>query len=68
MENEYLVVHDNGRGLTEKKFEKIISSEPKEGKEDGLGLNICMAILNEHKFELSCKKSDMGTKMKIKLK
>jgi len=68
MEDNYLIVQDNGRGLTEKKFEKIISSKPKEGKEDGLGLNICMAILVEHGFELSCKKSDVGTKMKIKLK
>ena len=68
MDGDYLVVHDNGRGMTEKKFEKVLSSEPEEGKEEGLGLNICMAILKEHKFDLSCKKADMGTKMRIKLK
>ncbi len=40
------------------------------GKEGGtgLGLNICIAILNEHGFKITCEKNDIGTKMKIKLK
>ena len=38
-----------------------------EGEESGLGLNICVAILKEHGFELICEKIETGTKMKIKL-
>ena len=68
MEGDYLIVKDNGRGLSEKKFEKIITSKPKEGKEEGLGLNICLAILSEHGFNLSCQKEKIGTKMRVKLK
>ena len=33
----------------------------------GLGLNICVAILNEHKFTTSCEKNNIGTKFKIRL-
>ncbi len=36
--------------------------------EKGLGLNICVAILEEHGFKLSCERSSIGTKMKIKIK
>jgi len=31
-------------------------------------LNICVAILEEHGFKLTCEKIDEGTKMKIKIK
>lgn len=67
-ENEYLVVEDNGVGLSESKFKKILSSySVNEEDESGLGLNICVAILKEHGFDLICEKIDTGTKMKIKL-
>jgi K+-sensing histidine kinase KdpD len=43
----------------------------KEGQQEsgtGLGLNICIAILEEHGFSITCKKlSEGGTQMKIKL-
>ena len=63
-EGEFIVVEDNGRGLDSKEFEKI-----KENKnEQGLGLNICIAILEEHGFSISCEKlSEGGTQMKIKI-
>jgi len=71
-DEETLVVQDNGRGLTQEQFEEY--SKPytrnKNQKEPGtgLGLNICIAILKEHKFDIICEKNEIGTKMKIKIK
>lgn len=68
MEGDLLVIEDNGVGLTQNKLNKILSSYSVEKEsESGLGLNICVAILKEHGYELSCEKIDNGTKMKIKL-
>lgn len=70
-EKNIIIIQDNGRGMTQKEFEKL--SEPYTRKEDqkesgsGLGLNICIAILTEHGFTVSCEKNKIGTKMKIKL-
>lgn len=67
-----LVIQDNGRGMTAEEFVKY--SEPYSRKENqketgsGLGLNICNAILNEHDFAISCEKTEIGTKIKIKIK
>ena len=73
MEDEdYLVIQDNGRGITQEEFE--IYSQPYVRKKDqketgsGLGLNISVAILDEHGFSISCQKNDIGTKLKIKVK
>ena len=72
MEENSLVVEDNGRGFSQKQFEKQLKkySAKNESSEDekGLGLNICSAILEEHGFKLTCEKIDTGTKMKIKIK
>ena len=71
-DEDYIIIQDNGRGMTQKEFENF--SQPyirKEGQAEsgsGLGLNICVAILQEHKFEVSCEKNNIGTKMKIKIK
>jgi PAS domain S-box-containing protein len=71
-DDETLVVEDNGRGLTQDQFEEY--SKPynrnKNQKEPGtgLGLNICIAILKEHGFEIFSEKIVNGTKIKIKLK
>ena len=71
-EEEYLIVEDNGRGFSQKQFEKHLTKYSKKadvtGDEKGLGLNICVAILEEHGFKLTCEKIDTGTKMKIKIK
>jgi len=66
-----LVIQDNGRGITQEDFDHL--SKPytrKVGQKEagtGLGLNICVAILEEHGFHISCEKNDIGTKMKIKI-
>ena len=71
-EEEYLIVEDNGRGFSQKQFEKHLTKYSKKadvtGDEKGLGLNICVAILEEHGFKLSCEKIESGTRMKIKIK
>ena len=71
MENDYLVVEDNGRGMDCKEFEYL--SKPytrKEGQKEsgtGLGLNICVEILKIHGFTVGCEQIDLGTKIKIKI-
>ena len=65
------VIQDNGRGMTQKEFEDL--SKPytrKEGQKEkgtGLGLNICVAILKEHGFEITSEKNEIGTKINIKI-
>lgn len=67
-----LAIQDNGRGITQEDFEHL--SKPytrKDGQKEagtGLGLNICVAILEEHGFDISCEKNNIGTKMMIKIK
>jgi PAS domain S-box-containing protein len=71
VEGKNLIIQDNGRGMSQEDFEYL--SQPYTRKKDqkesgtGLGLNICTAILNEHKFDVSCEKNKIGTKMKIKI-
>ena len=71
-EEEYLIIEDYGRGFSQKDFDKHLKKYSKKadvtGDEKGLGLNICVAILEEHGFKLTCEKIDTGTKMKIKIK
>ena len=65
MENDItLVIQDNGKGMSKKEFNKFL----KPHESDGLGLNICVAILKEHGFSVDCEKIETGTKIKIKLK
>ena len=71
MESDYLVVEDNGRGLSQKQFEQIIKpkrNDAEDKEETGLGLSISNVIFKEHGFEMSCETNDIGTKIKIKLK
>ena len=71
--NNILYIEDNGRGLSSEDFKEL--AEPytrKEGQSEdgtGLGLNICIAILEEHGYSIECDKlPEIGTQMKIKLK
>lgn len=70
---EYLVVKDNGIGMTQDEFEKL--SLPFVRKEDnfetgsGLGLNIALAILKEHNCEVKVlESSSEGTSIGIYIK
>lgn len=71
MEGDYLIVRDNGRGMSKQEFEEYSKPYTRKGgnKESGsgLGLNICIAIMNEHGFLVSCEKIKNGTKIKILL-
>jgi PAS domain S-box-containing protein len=69
-----LFIEDNGRGLSQKDFEKLMRpyTRKKNQKESGsgLGLNICVEILKQHEFEVSCEKLPQpysGTRFKINL-
>ena len=71
--DDTIFVEDNGRGLSQSDFDHL--SKPytrKEGQKEsgtGLGLNICIAILEEHGFTIACDKlPTIGTQIKIKLK
>ena len=70
-EGDCLIVEDNGRGFSQKQFDKHLKkyASKKEHSEDekGLGLNICVAILEEHGFKITCDEIKTGTKMKIKI-
>ena len=71
-DEDSIYIQDNGRGITQEDFNYL--SKPytrKEGQKEsgsGLGLNICVAILEEHGFNITCEKNEIGTKMKIKYK
>jgi len=73
MENDStLVVQDNGRGMTQQEFVELAKpyTRKKDQKESGsgLGLNICIAILKEHGFNITAEKINPGTKLRIKIK
>lgn len=66
LEDNSIIIEDNGIGLSKNKFDKILKLS-NSNNESGLGLNITNAILVEHGFELDCEQVKTGTKMKIKL-
>ena len=72
MEDFQLVIQDNGRGLSQEEFDNLskpyVRKENQKESGSGLGLNICLAILKEHGFSVSCEKNHIGTKIKIKFK
>ena len=69
MDEGFLVVQDNGRGISQEEFDEL--SKPytrkknQEEKGTGLGLNICVAIFKEHGFDISVEKLVVGTKIRI---
>jgi signal transduction histidine kinase len=72
-EEDLILIEDNGRGMSGEDFKLL--SQPytrKEGQKEsgtGLGLNICVAILEEHKFSVTCNKlPEGGTQLKINIK
>jgi len=71
-DENYVYIQDNGRGITQEDFDHLCKPYTrKEGQKEsgtGLGLNICVAILEEHGFNITCEKNEIGTKIKIKIK
>jgi PAS domain S-box-containing protein len=67
-----IYIQDNGRGITQQDFDYLrkpyVRKEGQTESGTGLGLNICVAILEEHGFNITCEKNEIGTKMKIKIK
>lgn len=66
----YIVIEDNGRGLSAEEFSKLSRPNKQNKQQDagsGLGLSICTAILNEHGFSVTAEKLTQGTKVKIKI-
>lgn len=67
-----LCIMDNGIGMSHPEFEYY--SRPYTRNPDntvhgsGLGLNICIAILNIHGFTINAEKLEVGTKLRIKLR
>lgn len=70
-EGTEIIVEDNGRGMTQEEFEELAKPYTrKSGQKEsgsGLGLNICVAIMREHGFEVTCEKIETGTKLKVKV-
>jgi light-regulated signal transduction histidine kinase (bacteriophytochrome) len=72
LDDYHIAIQDNGRGMTQDEF--LSFSKPytrKVGQKEkgtGLGLNICIAILNEHGFAVSCEKQEEGTRIKVKIR
>ena len=72
-EEDLILVEDNGRGMSSTEFNLL--SKPYTRKPDqreagsGLGLNICVAILEEHGFGIDCELLDKGgTRIIINIK
>jgi PAS domain S-box-containing protein len=66
-----LIIEDNGRGMSQEQFEEYSKpytrGENNKESGSGLGLNICVAIMREHGFEVTSEKVETGTKLKVKL-
>jgi K+-sensing histidine kinase KdpD len=73
LDDSTLGIIDNGRGMTQEEFERYSKAYTrKEGQKEkgsGLGLNICIAILREHGFSISCQKQEEGgTLIKVRVR
>jgi len=70
-ENESLVVEDNGRGLSNEDFIRLSKPYTRDVNQEesgsGLGLNICVEILREHRFKVRSEKTNNGTRVIIDL-
>lgn len=71
-DGENICVVDNGIGMTHEEFEYFcLPYKRKENNYDtgsGLGLNIAVAILQEHECDIMVEKLELGTKIKVKVK
>ena len=71
MQGPALIIEDNGRGISNIEFIELAKPYTRgKDKENGtgLGLNICIAIMQEHGFSVSAEKLEQGTKITIAIK
>jgi PAS domain S-box-containing protein len=72
VDEKTLAVIDNGRGMSQEDFEELskpyLRKKDQKEKGTGLGLSITTAILKEHGYEVSARKQETGTMMRIKIK
>jgi len=71
MQGTALIIEDNGRGISNIEFIELAKPYTRgKDKENGtgLGLNICIAIMQEHGFSVSAEKLEQGTKITIAIK
>jgi PAS domain S-box-containing protein len=72
VDDDHLAVQDNGRGMSNEEFKinthAYVRRANQKEKGTGLGLNIAVAILQEHGFEVTCSKQDRGTQIRIKIR
>ncbi|HBQ58935.1 MAG TPA: hypothetical protein DD671_04745 [Balneolaceae bacterium] len=70
-DQSHIAVEDNGRGLSQKEFEEFCKPyQRKKGQKEpgsGLGLNISVAIFNEHGFRMSIDELQQGTRILIQI-
>jgi hypothetical protein len=56
LEGRYIVIEDNGRGLSPEEFLQLSKPYTRKGNQkeggSGLGLNICKSIIEEHGFKI----------------
>lgn len=70
-EDQYIVIEDNGRGMTQSELETFSKPQHRSGDRadagEGLGLSISIAILADHGHSLTAERVEpTGTKLKIK--
>lgn len=67
-EGKNIVIEDNGRGITHEEFIELSKPYTRGNDKEqgtGLGLNICLAIMQEHGYNLTAEKLETGTKIRI---
>ena len=69
IDSHTIAVTDNGRGLSSQEFSDLCKPYARKFNQkeigSGLGLNICVAILKEHRFSISAQKLQQGTMIKV---
>lgn len=69
MDDNYLVIEDNGIGMTQQEFDHLCQPYKRREAETeigtGLGLNISNAILTEHNYPVKVEKIETGTRILV---
>lgn len=71
-EGQYIVIEDNGRGMSQSEFENLSKPHAQNSERsdsgEGLGLSISLAILAKHGLSITSERvNPTGTKLRIKI-